>query len=103
MADEKKIKGITGTQKTDSVDKLQGVDEVKKAESVKGIKATQGIALRRATTLMTSAEREKFFKMIDEEAERLAAEGAIPKRDKNIVTKAVKMAVESGILPDDSE
>jgi len=101
MADDKKIKGISGTNKTDSVDKLKSVDEVKKTEMVKGIKSAQGIALRRATTLMTSAEREKFFKMIDEEAEKLAAQGAIPKKDKAIVTQAVKMAVDSGMLPEE--
>ncbi len=95
MTKDDKIKGIS---KTKAVDQITKVDEVSK---VAGIKGADKIALRRATTIMTSAEREKFFKMIEEEADKLADEGLIPKKEKNVVSKAVKMAIDSGIIDDD--
>lgn len=95
MSKDDKIKGIS---KTKAVDQVTKVDEVTK---VSGVKGADKIAMRRATTIMTSAEREKFFKMIEEEADKLADEGVIPKKQKNIVSKAVKMAIDSGIIDED--
>lgn len=95
MSKDDKIKGIS---KTKAIDQITKVDEVNKVDKIKG---ADKIALRRATTIMTSAEREKFFKMIEEEADKLADEGVIPKKQKGIVSKAVKMAIDSGIIDED--
>lgn len=95
MTKDDKIKGISKTKSVDQVSK------VKEVSRVSGVKGTEKIALRRATTIMTSAEREKFFKMIEEEADKLANEGVIPKNEKDLVSKAVKMAIDSGIIDED--
>ena len=99
--EDKKIKGIGATTRASEVEKLKEVDRVKAAGAVSGVKGASGIASRRATTIMTAAEREKFFRMIEEEADKLAESGAIPKRDKAVVSKAVKMAIDSGVLDED--
>lgn len=99
--DDKKIKGIGATTRASEVEKLKEVERVKAAGAVSGVKGAGAIASRRATTIMTAAEREKFFRMIEEEADKLASEGAIPKRDKAVVSKAVKMAIDSGVLEED--
>ena len=88
----------TGVQGTEGV---SGISSIRPTSGVRGIGGPAGITRRRATRIMTPAERDQLFNMINEEAEKLEAQGILPTRQKETVSKAVKMAVDSGIVEDD--
>jgi hypothetical protein len=99
----KRIGSIVSTKETSGVEGTEAVSDitaVKAAASVKAVKGSTAIANRKrnATRTMTQEEREKLFKMIEEEAESLFSEGKLPLQQKEIVKSAVLMAVDSGIL-----
>ena len=101
---DKKVSTVGSTTEASSVQGTEGVS------SISGIRATSGIqgigsagalGRRRATRLMTAAERQQLFNMINEEADKLASEGILPKKQKDAVSQAVKMAVDAGIVDND--
>lgn len=103
---DKKISGVTSTTETSGVQGTEGVTGIggiRATSGIGGVGAAGGIGKRRATRLMTAAERQQLFHMIDEEAEKLAKEGIIPKRQQDTVSKAVRMAIDSGVLDDEEE
>ena len=102
----KKISSVTSPTRTKSVEGTEGVagvSGIRATSGIGGVGGIGGIGRRRATRLMTAAEREQLFNLINEEADKLASEGIIPKGQKDAVSKAVKMAVDSGIVDDDTD
>ena len=100
-----------GSSKVGGIESSKKLQEVKKTEgvaSVESIKATSGIgsvssaggidARRKATRVMSAAEREQLLRMVDDEAEKLFKSGALPSGNKELITQAVKMAVDSSIV-----
>jgi hypothetical protein len=103
MANEKdkKISGVGKTTGPGSIEKMQGVhgiDPVKRTESIGAVQGVSGIGQRRPTRKMTLAEREQLFKYINEEADKMLKEGSIPESQRELVTEAVKMAIDSGLV-----
>lgn len=101
---DKKIGGVKSTTETGAVEGTEsvgGVGGVKATAPVSGVKRSGGIGASRLTGSMSAAEREQLFRMITEEADKLAAEGGIPKKRREVVEKAVRMAVEAGIVIED--
>jgi len=101
---DKKVSGVTsstGTKGVESTEGVSGIKGIKPTTGVGGIGGIGGIGRRRATRLMTAAEREQLFNLINEEADKLASEGIIPRGQKEAVSKAVRMAVDSGLVEDD--
>lgn len=101
---DKKLDKVKGTKDTESVKgsgSVSGVENVKGAGGVGGVGKVGAVGKRRATKVMTLAEREELFKMINEEAEKLFGGGDIPEAQKEVVKNAVKMAVEAGLLDKD--
>ena len=73
---DKKVSTIKSTTETSNVEKTAGVSKVREvapASAVGGVGRAGAISgkKRRATRIMTLAEREELFKMISEEADQL--------------------------------
>ena len=103
---DKKISGVTSTTEAEGVQGTQsvtGIAGIRPTTGVRGVGGASGIGRRRATRLMSSAEREQLLNMINEEAEKLESQGILPRGQKETVSKAVRMAVESGIVDDETE
>lgn len=101
----KKIGGIESSSKTKSVEKtdnISEVDAVKAASGVAGLSAAGGIGQKRkATKIMSAQEREELLKLIDEEADKLFKSGLVPNSKKELISTAVRMAVDSSIVLDE--
>lgn len=99
---DKKIEGVQSSQQTEKVsgaETVTGVTGVKGAESISGVGAVGGVSKRRNTRVMSAAERTQLFQMINEEAEKLF--GEMPEEQKKVVTDAVKMAINTGIIEEE--
>ena len=108
----KKIGKISSTAQTKAVTPAQAVDETQSIDKVQAVGATksvgalrgtQGISKGRGTHVMTLEEREQLLRTIDEEAAKMFGPGALPMRKKDVITKAVKMAIDSGLLGQEDE
>ena len=103
---KKGVGRVSSTQRTKELEQTAPVDsvaEVQKAGAVGKVDGAQGAGKRRATRVMTLAEREELFSMVSEEAKKLFPEGAMPDEQREIIEGAVKMAIDSGLLPEEEE
>ncbi len=100
----KKIGGVESSSRAKSVEKTQNVSEVDAVRATSGIGGLQGTSgigqKRKATRIMSAEEREQLLKMIDEEAEKLFKSGMVPNAKKELISTAVRMAVDSSIVLD---
>lgn len=104
--DDKKIgevKSATETRKVESTEAISEVTKVKPTSGVTGVSRAYRVGKNRPTRIMTAAEREYLFSVIDEEANKLFGSGVLPKEKKEVVQKAVKMAVDAGLLDEEKE
>jgi len=102
--DRSKIGGIKSTRGSSEVEKTSSVDEsskVKKVTRVGGISRAGSVQNRKQTKVMTTAERDKLFRIINEEAEKMFGSDSVIKEKKEIVATAVKMAVDAGLLDEE--
>jgi len=98
---DKKLGGVKSTTHATEVDTTRpvgSVTSIKPAGGVGGITGPSAIGKRRATRLMTLEEREQLLQMINEEADKMFKSGVIPPQKKEVVAKAVKMAIDASIL-----
>ena len=103
---DKKLGGVSSTTETSEIHKTEHIGEVqgvKPTSGVGGVGRAGAVGKRRATRVMSLQEREALMNMITEEAEKLFSEGALPQSKKALVTSAVKMAVDAGLLQDEDE
>lgn len=95
---DKKIRGVKGTRETGEVESVGGVGSTSSVSGVRGVGAVGG---GRMTSALSPADRERLFKMVDEEADKLFPKGSMTARQRKVVQDAVKMAIESGIVEDE--
>lgn len=99
---DKKLSGVKQTTQATQVagaEAVTSVTSVKPASSIGSIKGPGAIGgRRRPTRLMTIEERQQLLQMVSEEADKMFNSGLLPAEKKEIVTKAVKMTVDAGIL-----
>lgn len=97
-----KIGGIDSSKKTQEVQKAANVAQVQSVKATSGVSSVRGAGgidqRRKATRVMSAQEREQLLRMVDDEAEKLFKSGVIPNANKEMITKAVKMAVDSSIV-----
>lgn len=101
---DKKIGRVDVTKHTSDVEKTGAVDQitsVKGATSVGSVGKAGGISKRGGTRTMTLAEREQLFSLINEEADKLFSEGSPLASQKDMLRKAVEMAVDSGLVDEE--
>ena len=85
-------KGVKATESVSEVDRVKGADAVKGVSAVSGVRATTGVSGIRFE------QREKLMTMVTQEAEKLAAQGVIPKGQREIVEKAVQMVIDAALV-----
>jgi hypothetical protein len=100
------IKRISGTGSTKGVQRTEGVSEVDKVEKTSGVKKVSGVSKVSETSKVSAIrfeQRDKLFSMISEEAQKLAAQGIIPKSQREVVEKAVQMVIDAALLDDSAD
>lgn len=105
-SDDGKIGAVKGTGSTTNVqgpDSVGVVGGIKPTSSVGAVKGTGAVGKRRATRIMSPAERENLMRLISEEADKMFEGSAMSPEKKEVLKSAVKMAVDAGIVTDDSK
>ena len=103
---DSKIGGVKPTTKTTSVEGTESVSGVTGVKPTSAVGAAGGVGSatkRRPTRVMSPAEREELFKIINEEADKLFGPDGLPEHQREVVKSAVKMAVAGGILDEEDE
>jgi hypothetical protein len=90
-------KGIGATERVGEVDRVKG------ATGVKGVSAVSGVRGAGSVNGIRFEQREKLLTMVFEEAEKLAAQGVIPKSQKEVVAKAVQMVIDAALVDNSEE
>ncbi|MFN4896464.1 MAG: hypothetical protein ACK5GN_02210 [Pseudomonadota bacterium] len=85
-------KGVKATEAVSEVDRVKGADAVKGVSAISRVQATSGISSIRFE------QREKLLSMVSQEAEKLAAQGIIPKSQREVVEKAVQMVIDAALV-----
>lgn len=105
MSDKRKptkidrISPSKGTRRVDPTEAIRSVDAVRPTARVSGVAQVGGVRTApRSERALTRTERDKLLGMIREEADRLFAGGSLPKAQREIVKRAVTMAVDAGII-----
>jgi hypothetical protein len=99
--DKKKIGEVTSTNRTRGV---RGTEQVSEVEAVRGAGAVdrvlgvQGIGKTGGARAITSDQRDRLMSLVAQEAEKLAKDGSIPKSQRGVVERAVKMVIEAALL-----
>jgi hypothetical protein len=94
-----KIKETGASEVVKKISKVDSVDEVAPITKVGGVKQAGGVSGARISREMTTQEREKLFRIVDEEADKLfTGSTSIGAKRKKLVQEAVKMAIDSGLL-----
>ena len=103
---DKKLGSVTSASETSGVQKTESIGEVKGIQATTGIGGVGkagAIGKRRSTRVMSLAEREALMNLIGEEAQKMFADGTLSASNKQLVTSAVKMAVDAGIVTPEGE
>lgn len=101
---DKKIGGVQSTTETKSIGAttgVEGVGGVKSISGIGGVGASSKIGRRRTTKILSAADREHLFKMINEEAEKLFGASGMSSSERNVLADAVKMSIDAGIVEDE--
>ncbi len=106
--DDKKIGAVGSSQSTKGVkstESVSEVDKVKGASSVRGVSGVSRVGGAGALGAITLEQRDRLMSLVAEEADKLAAQGVIPKSQREIVEQAVKMVIEASLIepPDDGK
>jgi hypothetical protein len=99
--DDKGVSGISGSSATKGVkatSSISEVDKVKGATAIRGVSGVQGVRGTGGVSSISFEQREKLFSMVTEEAEKLAAQGFIPKNQRDVVEQAVRMIIDSALV-----
>jgi len=92
-----------GTKGVKATDAVSEVERVKGAESVKGVSAVSGVRGTTGVSGIRFEQREKLLTMVSQEAEKLVAQGIIPKSQKEVVAKAVQMVIDGALVDNSAE
>jgi hypothetical protein len=98
---DKKLTGVKSTTQASEVagaEAIGGIGSIKPTSGVGGIKGPGAIGKRRPTRVMTVEERQQLLNMISEETEKMFSSGVLPPRKKEVVAKAVKLAVDASLI-----
>jgi hypothetical protein len=105
-SDDGKVGSVKGTGSTTNVQGTESVGSVGEVKATSGVGAVKGagaVGKRRPTRIMSPAERENLFRLINEEADKLFAGSGMSEEKKQVLKSAVKMAVDAGIVDEEDE
>lgn len=109
------VKSADSAEQVGATDLVKGSGQVKasgEVGAVGAVKSTGGVSStsaasgstgkRRATTVMSFAEREQLFQMVKEEATKMFAGSGMSEEKQKMVAEAVKMAIDTGLLDENN-
>lgn len=105
----RKITGNTPTRPTEGASGVKSSQEIQSkkidgVEKVGGVQSKTSVGgTRKATRPMTAEERAHLMNLIDEEAARLFADGALTGEQREVVTQSVKMTIDASIVENSDE
>ncbi len=85
-------KGVKATEAVSEVERIKGTEAIKGVSGVSRVQASTGV------TGIRFEQREKLLSMVSQEAEKLAAQGLIPKSQRDVVEKAVQMVIDAALV-----
>ena len=101
-----RVSGVSSAEKAKSIEQTEsvgGVDAVKPASGVGRVEKAGPVRRRGVTRVMSLAEREELFRIINEEADKLFADSEAGQDKKKTVASAVKMAIDLGMAGEDEQ
>jgi hypothetical protein len=99
--DGDEIKRVSASDSTKRVKATDSVSEVERVTGTKSVSGVSGVSRVKQTSGVNSIsfeQREKLFSMVQEEAQKLAAQGIIPPNQREIVERSVKMILDGVLL-----
>lgn len=92
-------KRVKPTERVSDVEKVQGASAVERVSGVKGVGGVSSIGR------ISLEQRDRLMTIVTEEAAKLAAQGVIPKSQREIVEQAVKMVIDASLeeFPEDKK
>lgn len=106
MADDNDDSSVEGVRKSEKLERTAPVEQtgsVEKVEKVGRVGSVKGAEKAGGAGAITPEERDRLLNMVEEEAEKLFENSSIPEERREIITKAVKMAIDAGIAEEDAE
>ena len=110
MSDKRKtdkidsISPTKGTRRVEPTKGVQSVGAVRPTSGVQGGSRVGGVrSAERTERALSGAERERLLGMIQEEADKLFPIGALPSAQREVVKRAVMMAIDAGIIVKEKE
>lgn len=93
----KKVGETKSTNKVKSTEAVSDVEKVKGASAVSRVAGVSGVGAAAGVGRITLETRDKLMSMVTEEAAKLAAQGIIPKGQREVVEQAVRMVIEASL------
>lgn len=104
--DDKGIDKVTASGSTKRVKETSSVSEVAKvkgASAVRGVSGVAGVRQAGGISSISFEQREKLMSMVTQEADKLIAQGSIPKSQRDVVEQAVKMIIDAALVESDKD
>lgn len=93
---------ISAGEKAKAVDKAKGVGQTNQVSGVKGAEATSGLKKIGSTGIKVTAQnRAQLDRLLSEETSRLFENNILPAKDKEVLEKALKMAMDASQVDDE--
>lgn len=93
-----KIGASDATKRVKSTEAVSDVEKVKGASAISRVAGVAGVGATSSIGKISLEQREKLMGIVTEEAAKLAAQGVIPKSQKEIVEQAVKMVIDATLI-----
>lgn len=98
-----KIGASDATKRVKSTEAVSDVEKVKGASAISRVAGVAGVGATNSIGKISLEQREKLMGIVTEEAAKLAAQGVIPKSQKEIVEQAVKMVIDATLIEGNEE
>ncbi|MCI5064800.1 hypothetical protein MRY87_03640 [bacterium] len=98
------VSGVKRTRKSAAISQVDALEEVTKVKKAGGVSRSSRSGLDGNTTQkMSFADREKLLSMVGEEAKKLFGKSKLPADQQKVIEEAVKMAIDSALVPESEE
>lgn len=100
-----KISGVDGLRGSHQIERLSGVESVEKTQKASAVSAVKRVGAAGRTgsiSAITAANREAIYQMLHEEADKLFSKGSLSKDKREVVERAVKMAIDAVIVDEEN-
>ncbi|MGI6524302.1 MAG: hypothetical protein ACOX2O_03275 [Bdellovibrionota bacterium] len=101
-----KVTGIKAPRVPTAIEQLSGVSSVEKTQKTSAISAVHGLSGTSRThsiNSITAANREVLHKMVHEEADKLFGKTQTPSQKREVIEKAVKMAIDAVAIEEEND